>query len=377
MQSNLSSSFDFGFTEVLAVFLIGAESQIIDVGHDENRLYVFQLYVCVDVWLSTLRNRKTHREALCELGPLVGGGRCCSFFITLRPSFLPSSPFDFSFSLPSSSCFSSCNLLSSRWSALRAGARRVGVRMKGLPWLALKPVPVGCPKPQYPGTWTVRIGVFHSLWVVVTGSSLEKCYIHVTRCMSNLFLCVSIFSQIRQTGPRRGQMYQWIAGGSVGGGFWPWDAPGRALSQPFQGKNQIQKDGPSSVQFCFELALCFAVQCLSRTFRRLEEALGFSVCIWLVSQRGGGVFTMMELKCWLCRLWWRRHQPALPTERRAPNPGREHPEIIRSSLFLAICVSSSSVASLCEFIHWQGRGGVPRTVPHSSVARFNKKPHIS
>ena len=44
-----------------------------------------------------------------------------------------------------------------------------------------------------------------------------------------------------------------------------------------KGENQIQKDGPSPVQFCFELALRFAVQCLSRTLRLLEEALGFSV----------------------------------------------------------------------------------------------------
>ena len=123
-------------------------------------------------------------------------------------------------------------------------------------------------------------------------------------------------------------------------------------------------------------------------------ALQFSVClehwggwkkpwdflyVWSVSQRGGG-----------CSLWWNwnadfvalmEKAPACSSNRKKSSKilGVEStPEIIRCSLFLAIYVSSGSVASLCEFIHWQGRGWCSQnSASHSSVARFNEKPHIS
>ena len=131
------------------------------------------------------------------------------------------------------------------------------------------------PKPQCPGTWTVPIGVCHSLWVI--GSSLEKFYIYVTSaCLTSSYM--SAYShKSDKLALERGQMHQQMAGGSAGGGFWPGIRPGEPSPSLSKGKNQIQKDGPSSVQFCFEMALRFAVQCLSRTLRRLEEALGFSV----------------------------------------------------------------------------------------------------
>ena len=73
-------------------------------GHDESRLCVFQFYVCVDVWLSTLHTWSFGggvREVLFSFHPLC-------------PSFLPSSPSWFFFS---SSflllLFPLCNLLSS------------------------------------------------------------------------------------------------------------------------------------------------------------------------------------------------------------------------------------------------------------------------
>lgn len=73
--------------------------------------------------------------------------------------------------------------------------------------------------------------------------------------MSNLFLHVSIFSQIRQLWPwkEEGPDAQWMAGGSVGR-FLTWDAPGRA-SPSLSKEKPNQKDGPSSAcNFASELA---------------------------------------------------------------------------------------------------------------------------
>ena len=65
--------------------------------------------------------------------------------------------------------------------------------------------------------------------------------------MSNLFLHVSVFSQIRQTGPGKRPDAPVDGRWQCRGRFLTWDAPGRALSQPFQG----EKPNPEGwAKFC-------------------------------------------------------------------------------------------------------------------------------
>ena len=132
------------------------------------------------------------------------------------------------------------------------------------------------PKPRGPGTWTVPIGVCRSLWIVVTGSSLEKSYIYLTSAWLT-FSYTSAYSHKSTNWPWKEA--RCISGRRVAIQGQVSDLGCSRENPPSfpKGENQIQKDGPSPVQFCFELALRFAVQCLSRTLRLLEEALGFSV----------------------------------------------------------------------------------------------------